>query len=75
MYRSAIETLYQWKESKYRKPLVLQGARQVGKTWLMKEFGEKAYDNTVYVNFDSNSQMKELFSADLDIETGTIQRR
>ena len=68
MYRYAIEDLYKWKESKYRKPLIIEGARQVGKTWLMKEFGKQAYENTVYINFDANSQMSELFSADLNIE-------
>ena len=68
MYRYAIEQLYKWKDSKHRKPMIIEGARQVGKTWLMKEFGEKAYENTVYINFDSNSQMTELFSSDLNIE-------
>ena len=68
MYRVAIEKLYQWKESKYRKPLIIEGARQVGKTWLMKEFGKKAYANTVYINFDSNSRMADLFASDLDTE-------
>lgn len=68
MYRYAIEELYKWKEKKNRKPLIIEGARQVGKTWLMKEFGEKAYSHTVYVNFDSNSTMAELFSTDLNIE-------
>ena len=79
MYRFAMETLYQWKENKYRKPLIIEGARQVGKTWLMKEFGQKAYKDTVYINFDSNSRMAELFSMDLNTErlilgTGTICR-
>lgn len=68
MYRFAIENLYKWKKSKYRKPLIIKGARQVGKTWLMKEFGQIAYSDTVYVNFDSNSKMSELFSADLNPE-------
>ncbi len=68
MYRFAMETLYQWKENKYRKPLIIEGARQVGKTWLMKEFGQKAYKDTVYINFDSNSRMAELFSMDLNTE-------
>ena len=66
MYRIAIENLYKWKKSKHRKPLIIEGARQVGKTWLMKEFGEKAYADTVYINFDSNSRMAELFASDLD---------
>ncbi len=68
MYRFAMETLYKWKESKYRKPLIIEGARQVGKTWLMKEFGQKAYKDTVYINFDSNSRMAELFSIDLNTD-------
>ncbi len=68
MYRIAIEKLYRWKESKYRKPLIIEGARQVGKTWLMKEFGKQAYADTVYINFDSNSRMAELFATDLDTD-------
>ena len=68
MYRSAMEKLYKWKESKRRKPLIIEGARQVGKTWLMKEFGHKAYENTVYINFDSNSVMADLFAIDLNTE-------
>lgn len=68
MYRIAIEKLYKWKESKRRKPLIIEGARQVGKTWLMKEFGEKAYQDTIYINFDSNSRMSELFSEDLNVD-------
>ncbi|SDM85789.1 ATP-binding protein [Acetanaerobacterium elongatum] len=68
MYRIAIENLYKWKESKHRKPLIIEGARQVGKTWLMKEFGKKAYADTVYINFDSNSRMTELFASDLDTD-------
>ena len=66
MYRIAIEKLVKWKQSKYRKPLIIEGARQVGKTWLMKEFGKQAYADTVYINFDSNSRMAELFASDLD---------
>lgn len=68
MYRIAIEKLYKWKNSKRRKPLIIEGARQVGKTWLMKKFGEQAYADTVYINFDSNSRMADLFSADLDTD-------
>lgn len=68
MYRIAIEKLYKWKESRRRKPLIIEGARQVGKTWLMKEFGEKAYQDTIYINFDSNSRMSELFSEDLNVD-------
>ncbi len=68
MYRIAIEKLYQWKKSSRRKPLIMEGARQVGKTWLMKEFGRQAYEDTVYINFDSNSRMAELFASDLDTD-------
>lgn len=68
MYRVAIEKLYKWKENKRRKPLIIEGARQVGKTWLMKEFGSQAYANTVYINFDSNSRMAELFASDLNTD-------
>jgi len=68
MTRTAMAELYKWKNGKHRKPLIIRGARQVGKTWLMKEFGENAYQNTVYINFDSNSRMEELFSSDLDVE-------
>ena len=68
MYRIAIEKLWKWKESSRRKPLIIEGARQVGKTWLMKEFGKQAYADTIYVNFDSNSGMAGLFGTDLDPE-------
>ena len=68
MERIAMESLYKWKESRRRKPLIIEGARQVGKTWLMREFGSRAYADTVYINFDSNSQMAELFASDLNID-------
>ena len=68
MYRYAIENLDKWKISKNRKPLIIEGARQVGKTWIMKEFGKKSYNKTVYINFDYNVQMAELFSIDLNVE-------
>jgi len=68
MYRAAIEQLFKWKESRHRKPLIIEGARQVGKTWLMKEFGRQAYEQTAYINFDSNSVMADLFASDLNIE-------
>lgn len=67
MYRFAMEKLLEWKNRNDRKPLIIEGARQVGKTWLMKEFGRLAYSQTIYVNFDSNPTMKELFSSDLDV--------
>lgn len=68
MYRIAIENLLKWKASKNRKPLIIEGARQVGKTWLMKEFGKQAYKDIVYINFDSNSIMAALFAADLNTD-------
>lgn len=66
MYRAAIEKLLMWKEKSTRKPMIIEGARQVGKTWLMKEFGKQYYSDTIYINFDSNIRMAELFSSDLD---------
>lgn len=68
MYRAAIEELYTWKARQNKKPLIIRGARQVGKTWLMQEFGKQAFPETVYINFDNNQQMRSLFSPDLDIE-------
>ncbi|MCI2049574.1 MAG: ATP-binding protein [Lachnospiraceae bacterium] len=68
MYRYAMEKLYQWKKSSRRKPLIIEGARQVGKTWIMKKFGSEAYADTVYINFDANSRMAELFAADLNTD-------
>jgi hypothetical protein len=66
MYRIAIEKMNQWKTKKRRKPLIIEGARQVGKTWLLKEFGRQAYADTVYINFDSNSRMAALFASNLN---------
>ena len=68
MYRVAIEKLKRWKAKETPKPLIIRGARQVGKTWLMKEFGRSAYENTVYIGFENNRQMKELFSGDMAID-------
>ena len=68
MYRSKIEELKKWKDKKNRKPLIIRGARQVGKTWLMKEFGRKYYEKIAYINFDSNTKMEQLFSSDFDID-------
>ena len=68
MYRFAIEELKKWKARENRKPLIIRGARQVGKTWLMKEFGASSYEQTVYINFDGNTQMQRLFDGDLDVQ-------
>ena len=61
MLRFATEKLIEWKNRTTRKPLVLKGARQVGKTWLMKEFGSKYYRNFVYCNFDEEKELKSIF--------------
>ena len=68
MDRFALEKLKQWKEKKNRKPLIIRGARQVGKTWLMKEFGRTCFKKVAYVNFDSNTRMRQVFEGDINIE-------
>lgn len=68
MKRNAIKELYEWKENNDRKPLVILGARQVGKTWLMKEFGKEAYKKCAYVNFEDNDDLRGLFEHDFDIQ-------
>lgn len=68
MFRYAMEKLVQWKNSAYRKPLLIRGARQVGKTWLMKAFGKNDYANVAYINFENNERMVNLFTNDLNIE-------
>lgn len=59
--RNAIEQLLAWKNSADRKPLVLKGARQVGKIWLMEEFGRLYYEDTFYFNFDEEDELKSIF--------------
>ncbi len=68
MFRNAMDDLYRWQKKEGKKPLIIRGARQVGKTWLMKNFGQVAYQNTVYINFDNNKQMKALFESDMNID-------
>ena len=68
MQRFAMEKLVKWKEKKNRKPLIIMGARQVGKTWLMKEFGRQNYAKVAYISFFNNNRMKEVFNMDFDIE-------
>lgn len=63
MNRKAIQSLINWKSGEERKPMVLKGARQVGKTWLMKEFGQHYYDDFVYFNFDEEDELKSIFEA------------
>ena len=79
MKRLIMEGLIAWKDSRNRKPLIIRGARQVGKTWLMREFGKKEYERVAYVNLESSSAMKGVFQADfntnriiqaIQIETG-----
>ena len=68
MNRLAIQELITWKNAKIRKPLIIQGARQVGKTWLMKEFGKQEFRNVAYLNFESSNRLKEIFLSDFNIE-------
>ena len=64
MIRFALEELLQWQKSDNRKPLIIMGARQVGKTWLMKEFGKTAYKKTAYISFYNNRRMNDVFDMD-----------
>ena len=64
MERSAFERLSGWKANVDRKPLIIRGARQVGKTWLMKEFAKRAYSQTAYINFESSKHLQTLFLDD-----------
>ena len=68
MERELFTKLERWMKKKNRKPLIIQGARQVGKTWIMKEFGARFYENTVYINFDNNKAMKDVFELDFDLK-------
>ena len=68
MERTALKSLVKWKNKPDHKPLIIQGVRQVGKTWLMREFGRLFYKNTAYIRFEKNERMAELFSGDLDTE-------
>jgi len=68
MFRKSMDDLLDWKNSKTRKPLIIRGARQVGKTWLMKEFGKTHYEKVAYINFDNNERMESLFNGNLELE-------
>lgn len=68
MQRYALKHLISWKNKKNHKPLVIQGARQVGKTWLMQEFGKKYYEQVAYINFDVDLKSREIFDVDYDTE-------
>ncbi len=68
MQRFAMQKLVEWKNKKNKKPLVIMGARQVGKTWLMKEFGKQYYDKVAYISFYNNARMRRVFDQDYDIK-------
>ena len=61
MERNLLKKLEDWKNLPYRKPLILKGVRQVGKTWLLKEFGKRHYENVAYFNFDENEEYRQFF--------------
>ena len=66
MYRKIFEYLKEWKNSPYRKPLIIQGARQVGKTYPILNFGKSEYENIAYFNFETNSKLKETFKENIE---------
>ena len=68
MERFLMRDLEAWRENPRRKPLIINGARQVGKTWLIKEFGRRHYESVAYVNMDNNAAMRELFDTGYDID-------
>ena len=68
MKRLIMQQLIKWKDSPYRKPLILKGVRQVGKTWLLKEFGRLCYENTAYFNFDENEEYRQFFETTQSVE-------
>ena len=68
MKRLLYNELLTWKNSESRKPLILKGVRQCGKTWLLKEFGKNNYENIAYFNFEGNTSLQEIFEQDLDVK-------
>ena len=68
MERIAMNKLLAWKSDEHRKPLIVEGARQVGKTWLLKEFGHRYYTSVAYINFEERKNLRNLFSQDFDIQ-------
>lgn len=68
MERLILGELLKWKKSKHRKPLILKGVRQVGKTWILKEFGNRYYENIAYFNFDENEEYKQFFETTKDVD-------
>lgn len=69
MQRDKLKELQNWKYSDLRKPLIVRGARQVGKTWLLKEFGRIDYQQCIYVNFEDSPNLKSLFLQDFQFRT------
>ena len=67
MERIILNDLIKWKDSRHRKPLILKGVRQVGKTWALKEFGRRCYENTAYFNFDENAEYRQFFETTKDV--------
>lgn len=66
--RLIINDLQQWKQSKHRKPLILKGVRQVGKTWILNEFGRQYYDSIAYFNFDEQQELMPFFETTKDVK-------
>ena len=66
MEREILKDLIKWKESKERKPLIIHGARQIGKTYIIKYFGKKYYDNMIYVNFETNKELSMQINDSID---------
>lgn len=67
MERLLMQSLIRWKGKTHRKPLIIHGARQVGKTWLMKEFGKQYFEDYVYISFDNNASLRNVFELDYDL--------
>lgn len=68
MERLILSKLLAWKDSPYRKPLVMKGVRQVGKTWILKEFGKRCYENIAYFNFDENEEYRQFFETTKNVD-------
>jgi len=68
MERKEFDNLIKWKNSDDRKPLIIRGARQTGKTWLLKEFGQREFKQNIYINFENSKHLKNIFENDFDIK-------
>ena len=68
MKRERLADMFRWKNGQHRKPLLVRGVRQVGKTWLLQEFGRTAYPRSVYINFEDAPRLQSIFSEDFDID-------